>query len=544
MKLVNLLLILGIFHTTVFAQGITIGLKLNTEEAYNGYTLYTPIGSNNTWLIDNCGYKVNEWQHSDTPELCAYLLPDGNLLRSTHVGQNDVTKLEIVDWDNNPVWTGDMSGIGLQHHDMEILPNGNILTIIEDPYPDAMWVERGRDPNSLPFLFDFIWSERIVEIEPLENNDFQIVWEWKAWDHLIQDFDSTKSNYGVIAEHPGKLDVNAIYEGIAFGWSNDWLHINGIDFNSERDEIILSSRHISEVFIIDHSTTTAEAASETGGTSGKGGELLWRWGKPENYGQGSADDRRLYGQHNPSFIPDNYELYGGMISIFNNGDFRPEGNYTTIEIVDPVLDNDGNYAMNADGRFLPEEAYYTYQGTIDGSEISSQFVGGVNVQPNGNLLICEGMTGRFIEVTPEEELAWFYISPDGGSIANQGSFVANPWNFRAERYGADFEGFIGKDMTPYALVENENSISNECTIYEEEMEPSSVEESVKNIYIYPNPAHSYFNVDRTDGKILLTDILGNTSSIEIRNGRVNVENLVPGHYLFRIGDKVGRFVKI
>ena len=37
----------------------------------------------------------------------------------------------------------------------------------------------------------------------------EIVWEWHAWDHLIQDFDSKRENYGDVTAHPERIDINA-----------------------------------------------------------------------------------------------------------------------------------------------------------------------------------------------------------------------------------------------------------------------------------------------------------------------------------------------
>ena len=59
------------------------------------------------------------------------------------------------------------------------------------------------------------------------------------------------------------------------------------------DQIVLSNHNLSEIWIIDHSTTTLEAASHSGGNSGKGGDLLYRWGNPQAYDQGTGADQLL-----------------------------------------------------------------------------------------------------------------------------------------------------------------------------------------------------------------------------------------------------------
>src|SRR5690606_29478611 len=174
----------------------------------------------------------------------------------------------------------------------------------------------GRNPDLLPQ--GVLYSEQIVEVEPVGFNQANIVWEWDIKNHLIQDFDATKNNFGSVSENKHKLDIN-FTNGL--NGSANWLHVNSIQYNEELDQIVLSSRNLSEIWIIDHSTTTSEAASSSGGIYGKGGDILYRWGNPQAYKQGSESDRKLYGQHYPHWIGENL-IDEGKIILFNNGNGR------------------------------------------------------------------------------------------------------------------------------------------------------------------------------------------------------------------------------
>ena len=85
------------------------------------------------------------------------------------------------------------------HHDVEPLPNGNILVIVWERKTAAEAYAVGR--QSIENSLNEMWAEAILEIEPVGFDAVNIVWEWHIWDHLIQDVDPELPNYGVISEH-------------------------------------------------------------------------------------------------------------------------------------------------------------------------------------------------------------------------------------------------------------------------------------------------------------------------------------------------------
>ena len=92
---------------------------------------------------------------------------------------------------------------------------------------------------------------------------------------------------------------------------------------------------VTEVFIIDHSLSTEEAATARG-------DMLYRWGNSANYGIEAP--RTLFGQHNCHWIPAGHPGAGHVL-CFNNGGFNGERDYTAItELELPPRDGRG-YAL-------------------------------------------------------------------------------------------------------------------------------------------------------------------------------------------------------
>ncbi len=517
---------------SALAQDPTIGLFLQTPESFEGYTIFAPSSSRTTYLIDNCGKEVHQWTSAYLPGLSAYLLPDGDLLRaaripSTFNGGGSGGRIERITWDGDVEWAHNFSSSQYhQHHDFELLPNGNILVIAWEVVPDEEVLDAGRQSvGAIGF-----WSSYIAELEPLGFNAVNIVWEWRAFDHLIQDVDSTKNNYGVISDHPERIDANLDLTGSA-----DWLHMNAIDYNEELDQIVVSAHDIHEIFVIDHSTTTAEAKTGQGGTYGKGGDLLYRWGNPVNYDRGSASDKVLFGQHDISWIESGLPGEGAFM-VFNNGVNRPGGlSYSTVEVWTPPMDSAGFYALEQDVAYGPDQLDWIV-GDDDLSFYSSR-ISGAQRQPNGNTLICVGRLGQFIEVDSLGNVVWEYRNPVNSSPQIQGTLPFGTDVFRAYRYGPDYPAFDDKELISGLPIELQ-PYDYEC-----ELNSAIVELNGKeyNFTIYPNPVSNTLFVNFDTMEKLNYSIINSTGQIMAdgtieRNLSVNVSNYIRGIYEFIVYD--------
>jgi hypothetical protein len=408
-----------------------VGESWDADESYTGYTLYSPMISTETFLINNSGAVVHSWRSTHKPALSVYLLENGNILRTAFPGYNPRFwgggiggRVEIFDWNGTRVWSFDYSTSDYcLHHDVEMLPNGNILMIAWEYKSTAEAISQGRNPNTIPQ--NQLWADHIIEVQPTGSTSGTIVWEWHLWDHLIQDYDPTKENYGVVRDHPELVDIN--YGGNLL---SDWTHINSIDYNEEYDQILLSVLNFDEIWVIDHSTTTEEAAGHTGGRYGKGGDLLYRWGNPLTYRTGSENDRKLFNQHDATWIKAGFPGAGNIL-IFNNGAGRPDQYYSSVDEIVPPMAEDGTYVRSPGSAYGPTETIWSYTAEKP-ADFFALNLGGAQRLPNGNTLICNGPHGQFFEVTSEKEVVWKY--------SNQIPDPLNSHVFKILRYGPEYPG--------------------------------------------------------------------------------------------------------
>jgi len=416
-----------------------------SQNAFDGYTLFTPQTNQTpqTRLINNDFDIVQSWSHERGPASMPYLVSgeiygfDGNgyensILVYPYRVQNPTMEaggvgggVALYNWSGELLWSYELSDNQYQHHhDVEPLPNGNILMVAWERFYESTWSEMGREDVNNPL--NQMWGTAILEIEPnLETGGAEIVWEWHIFDHLVQDRGPQyNATYGAIADHPELMDINCGNVGSSGGpgGSNaDWIHINAIDYNEELDQIVMSSRFQSEIYIIDHSTTTEEAASHSGGNSGMGGDFLYRWGNPQNYDRGNNNDQQLDDQHSVNWIEKDFPGEGNLI-LFNN---RQGVNASSgLELVTPLLSN-GTYQISDGQPYLPlqeEWMYYPGAGFYTGVQ------GGCFRLPNGNTILTDADDTEIREVTYSGEIVWEYDYP-----GNNNSLIA-----RASKYSIDY----------------------------------------------------------------------------------------------------------
>jgi len=439
----------------------TVGLFTQTAGSTDGYVLFAPTRSDSTYLIDKCGKRIHQWSSSYNPGLSVYLLPDGNLLRSGFV-QNSYFYapggiIELYNWDDSLLWSYQiLDSMQTQNHDIYPMPNGNILVVIWEKYTPSQAVDAGRNPA---FVGTELWSANIQEIEPVGSNSANIVWEWRLWDHLVQHFDVSKTNYGVVADHPELLNINYMAGNPG---AVDWIHLNAVSYNEQLDQIVICSHSLSEIYVIDHSTTTAQAASHSGGTSGKGGDFLYRWGNPAAYNSGTANDQKLFLPHSPYWIPAGFPGEN-KIMIFNNGVNRPGGSASSVDVITPPVDAFGNYTISAGMPYGPANTDWSYSNPTP-SNFYSNIMGGAQRLPNGNTLVCEATQGNFFELDSISNIVWRYVNPvNYAGPIQQGTFPSGINSYRCIWYPANYSGFAGHLLSPGEPIEL-NPLPYSCTM--------------------------------------------------------------------------------
>jgi hypothetical protein len=377
-----------IYSTALLFLCLATAMNTNAQQ-WNGLTLYSVQNSTSAQLVDTANMTVKTWTGLTTGTgYSSYLMPGGVLVRSVKVnnttfnGGGACGGVQKYNYAGTLLWNYTHSSTTYySHHDHCPLPNGNVLLIAYESKTQAELAAAGGTVT-----LSSIWPEKIIEVQPTGATTGNIVWEWHVWDHLVQNVNSSKSNYQPsIVNHPELLNIN-------YNTQKDWMHMNGIDYNPILDQIVVSSHNMNEWYVIDHSTTTAQAASHSGGNSGKGGDFLYRWGNPQVYQ--ATGTKILNVTHDAHWIPEFTETSyanSGRLAGFNNQGVSPS--QSSIEQVVPPLVGNYSYSITAGAAFAPS----TYTQRTSGFGYSSN-EGSSEQYPNGNQLACVAMSGKIYEL--------------------------------------------------------------------------------------------------------------------------------------------------
>ena len=183
--------------------------------------------------------------------------------------------------------------------------------------------------------------------------------------------------------------------------------------------------------------------------------------------------------------------------VFNNGINRPQGSFSSVEIVVPEMDGT-QYVIEPNTAFGPASFNFAYVGTPVSSFFSPRLSNAV-VLPNENILITEGQIGKFFEITPDKEIVWEYINPVlGNNISTQGDNSPKSDVFASERYTVDYNGLIG-DLIPTGPIELNSNY--DCDIVQEEV---AVEyERLDKVKLLENPIVNELIIINEDSQVLV-----------------------------------------
>lgn len=324
----------------------------DNKDTYGDYNLFSPLDLEKIFLLDMQGQVVKEWETDYIPTNDVSIMPDGRFLGlyksdenifDPMAGQGGTTQIinqqGEVDWNFNY-----FNENYTTHHDVELLPNGNILMLVWNSHSLAEAEAKGFEaPEGVEFSSG-LWFEKIVEVDPDAD---KIVWSWDSFDYTQKDPSGYLIDVEKIKPHPRK--------------PGDIMHANGLEYDEENDLIFMTVNAFDQIWVIDHDS----------------GDIVYSFG-----------ENLFNAIHHPNLL-DN-----GNIMVFENGDRGSENPYSTI------------YEIKLPEDFSSEddiEVVWSFRHP----DLFSGYISGATRLPNGNTLIAEGDFG-FWEINKDKEIVWQY----------------------------------------------------------------------------------------------------------------------------------------
>jgi hypothetical protein len=433
-----------------------------------------------TYLVDTNGNVVNKWK-TITPEYegrgyiiekTARLTESGSIIQGISTAAHNYRgerAIQELDWDGNLTWEFIDPREGyLYHHTFKRIWNNHLndwTTIYTAQFPMSQQqaVAAGADPS-------VEWDaapDGVVEVDRNGN----VVWEWWSLDHVVQDKNSAWPNYGVLAEHPERFDLNW-----GAGLTGDLTHQNALDYNRTLDQIVVNNDKVGELYVIDHGGTFVVGDFEASKAlaAGPGGDIVFRWGNPGVYDSGevpsynadgnvtSEGDRVLFHHHDTQWVKEGLPGEGNFL-IFDNGSRRAGAYSSRLIEVGPYAGSYPNapYLPEMEAGGPAEQVVWSFAARNANSFFSTN-ISGVQRLANGNTLGIAGRQGHVFQVTPDGDVVWEYIVPvmvglpEGATpyqvFRKTMSDADDNAIFTAQWIAPDHPGLVGKDLTPQGKI--------------------------------------------------------------------------------------------
>ncbi|MFZ4666511.1 MAG: aryl-sulfate sulfotransferase [Prochlorotrichaceae cyanobacterium] len=180
------------------------------------------------------------------------------------------------------------------HHDLDQLPNGNLIALGTEQRTIENYYTSETDANA-PRATQEVMGDLIIEFAP----DGSIPWSWNAFDWL----DPFRIGYETFQGYWHRRGFPNVL---------DWTHFNNVVYNDRDDSILASSRYLSAILKIDRAT----------------GELIWIVGNPIIWpdslqsktftlaGAAEGKTRWFFHQHSPE------PSHNGTLLLYDNGSYQ------------------------------------------------------------------------------------------------------------------------------------------------------------------------------------------------------------------------------
>jgi hypothetical protein len=365
------------------ATGLTYASPAQT---FPGYTLITPLGGDFSVLLDMQGRVVHRWRQPGFRTFHAQLLPSGTLLALSADASQPVAPPTAFTEPPPPFSQHVRRLGGNATHLRELDWDGNVVW----EYPNqAIHHDFQRTENGSTWVAE--WVEVPSELADAVQGGVRRPGEQlppMLSDDLVE---VDRDGREVRRIHLWQL-LDPVVDAICpleTRW--EWTHLNSLAV-MRSGELLVSFRSNSRVMIV----------------AADGKSVRWKLTTPT-----------VYHQHHASAVE------RGNVMIFDNGMHRIGTPFSRVIEVDPSSD-----AVVWEYVGEPPEQFF------------SAHISGAARQPNGNVLVCEGASGRVFEVTRRGETVWEWVSPFAISAAGR----TRAWVFRAYRYGIDFPGLAGRRL--------------------------------------------------------------------------------------------------